>query len=190
MFYRDPVPEDIDDLRRFLDDHFRRVEDSSIVTDQVINELSIAAYGVGEIATPYFFPITTGWQTVPIDVALSGRGMKFDTTANTFNFDVLGFWRFSFFVEILTIDELNASRTSNVRAWNITQGVSAREITFPISRNQGDILVSPSFIIEVTDLDSEYRMEIGGGDPIANGTLDDFNLSANVVSELQTLVGS
>lgn len=190
MFYRDPVPEDIEDLRRFLDDHFRRVEDAFIASNELIGSLSVAAYGFADLTTPQLFDIGAGYDTIPFDSAFSGRGIDFDTANNTFNFNVSGYWRLSYFVNIQNITELNQSRNFEIRAYNVTQAAAEPAIVYPVSRNQGDILASVSLIIQINNTNDNFRLEIGGVDAITGGTLSDVNISANVVSELQTLVGS
>ena len=190
-YRRDPVPENTEDLRRYIDNEFRKIEDETDAIEAYMAQLTVAAYGGGQQVADIAFDIPeVTYITLPMDTLSPTvqRLVKIDLIADTITFLVEGVWRISVSFNIENITELNSSRTFEVRIYNETQAVSATPLAIPVSRNQGDIFFSTSFIVDGVVPGDIYRVELGGIDAIAGGDLIDAQIQANNLTELGELL--
>jgi len=182
-----PIPEDPSDLRRYLDEELRRIGSAISVIEQYTKGLVVSGYGGGvQIADiAYDIPAVT-YRTLPIDTLEPAvqRGMVTDLVNDTISFKVDGVWRLSVSFNVENITELNASRTFNVRPYNVTQATAGPPIVVPVSRNQGDIYFITTVLLDNLLEGDVYRIEVGGGDAIDGGDLIESAIQANNVTNL------
>ncbi|MGB5685924.1 MAG: hypothetical protein WBM35_08935, partial [Candidatus Electrothrix sp.] len=180
--------------REWLDRMFAQARDEdnrmfqrTSVLAAYLRQCTLAGYGgavqIADIA--FDIPALT-YRTIPIDTLepVVQRGVVIDLINDTIGFSFDGVWRFSVSFNIENIDEQNSSRTFNVRPYNVTQDVPGASIVVPVSRNQGDIYFVTTLILDNVIVGDDYRVEVGGVDAIAGGTLIEAQIQANNLTEI------
>ena len=117
------------------------------------------------------------------DSEIAPRGITTDLVAGTMAFNIYGVFQITVGLN-LAHDESNAGRTTNIRFWNVTDGVSGGLVEIGIARNQPATNFTTVFQTEIAagDTGKAFRLEIGGGDTIvvSDGMID---FDAVMVSE-------
>ncbi len=159
--------------------------------ESLIVEMVISAYGsVIQEATISNFNIGAGWTTLPFDtLTTSPRGISFNTTNNTFQFENAGAWRISTGFNLSGHNSSNQGRTTNIRLWNVADSAEAGRISIGIGRNVEDTQINVSNIWNITEdnLNEEYRFEVGGGSSVTGGDLTNHSIAANYLDRLSSL---
>ena len=146
---------------------FTLYERVRIIADLIV-QMTVAGYGGASQEADIGFNIPAGtYITLPYDTLTfpsNERGFIVDIAADTFKFTAKGAWRFSVDFNIENISEQNQSRTFELRLFNVTDVTVINTFVVPVSRNQGDILQSLSFLVSIPDslVDKVFRIELGG----------------------------
>ena len=191
-YRRDPVPENLDDIRRYIDSELRKLEDETDAIEGYLSEAVIAGYGgaVQNAIIGFNIPASPDWITLPFDTLspVEQKGFVFNLTLDSFRFEINGVWRLNISFSIRNIFETAATRVFNVRLFNITQGVAVDAVAVPVSDGQGDIFFSTSFIVESSDTNDRFRIDLGNGEGISLGNLAAAHCQANNLTELKTII--
>lgn len=213
-YRRDPVPENKDDLRRFIDNEYRKLEDEDDYTDERLNlaeerlnlaeerlnvlesvivDLTVSGYGGGTQQANVAFGVTTGWTTIPLDTLRPAdqRGVTVNLSNNSISVATESVWRLSYDFSIEGHNSSNSGRVTYIRMYNITDGIaSPGEIVVGVGRNQEDTSNSGSFLFDVqpASVNKEIVLQIGGGDAITGGDLIGASLQVNQISELGAFI--
>ncbi len=202
LYSPDIAPGD-DDIAEYLNRQFSKLSDhtgQSILElservdllESLIVQLVPAGYGGMNLLTPVpNFNLGAGYITVPFDniVLAAQKGVTMDPSTDSFTPTVAGPWRFSVGLNLEGFSSSNQGRTTNLRFFNITDGVPALQtLVVGIGRNTEALDTTVAFIVDFVDLDinKAYRLEMGGGSTVTGGTLTD-RLAINFVGELGLL---
>ncbi len=154
-----------------------------------VEEKVTAGYGGAFQNTDALFdvPATPNYNTMIVDTLrpVNQLGFSVDLGAETFTFTSQGVWKVNISFNLSGINELNQSRTFIARIYNVTDSVQAAFVSVPVSRNQGDVWFTAPITMDVipSNVNKTFRVELGGGDAIAGGTLIGAGVSANRVDE-------
>ena len=117
------------------------------------------------------------------DSEIAPRGITTDLVTGTMAFNIYGVFQITVGLN-LSHDESNQGRTTNVRFWNVTDGISGGLIEVGIARNQPATNFTAVFQTEIVagDTGKAFRLELGGGDSVTilSGSVD---FDATMVSE-------
>ena len=185
---------DHNNIQNIGTDTHAQLEARLVVLEDLIIQMSVAGYGgaTQEANISFDIPVTT-YITVPFDTKIfptTERGFIVDLAAETFKFTVKGAWAVNVTFNLENITELNSSRTFNIRLFNVTDATAGKTSVVPVSRNQGDVLVAITFLVNIdaTLVNKNFRLEVGGFDAVAGGDLVNASVSATQAAEIGALV--
>ena len=131
-----------------------------------------------------FSSIGAGYTPIDnYDSEIAPRGVTTDLVAGTIAFNIYGVFQITVGLN-LSHNESNQGRTTNIRFWNVTDGVSGGIVEVGIARNQPATNFTTVYQVDVTsnEIGKAFRLEIGGGSSITSldGTID---FDTSMVSE-------
>ena len=112
--------------------------------------------------------IGAGWTAIEnYDSEITPRGITTDLVGGAMAFDIYGVFQLTIGLN-LTHNESNQGRTTNIRFWNVTDGIPAGNIPIGIARNQPATNFTGVLQLEVSagETGKGFRLEIGGGDSV------------------------
>ena len=161
------------------------------LTDAVIEIFSFAAYGGLVLSAPISnSEVLDGtWKTVNVFDQVKftpERGILQNVANSSLAFEFDGVYLHNLVLNY-THNESNSSRTTQLRAYNLTDGVPAGAggLIIPIARNQPGTLISISFLQEVSEAEKnkEFVMQVGNGDTVNLSAVPFAGWSAHAISE-------
>ena len=128
-----------------------------------------AGYGQITDRTTQAQTVTAGWTPVlNYDTALTNPiGVTQNLANGTLAISTFGKYVLIFGIDI-TFTSLNSGRKTYLRLFNVTDNVVVADITIPIGRDVDAAVGASSIIFTVTGTGKTARLEIGGGDALAN----------------------
>jgi len=193
MYFNNPVPEDKQDLRRFIDAELKSISDDLAYKEERLRELTVAGYGGMIQDADILYDITAAYATLPFDTQspVAQRGVVINLANDSISFNRAGVWRLSYGFSLAGHDSVNAGRVVNFRFYDVTVGAPRPFIlSLGIGRNVEDTTISGSRLIEITEdiVGNELRIELGGGDSVIGGTLIAADYQVNHLGELGELL--
>ena len=146
------------------------------VSEWVAGNFTPAARSAMLIDPIGFSSIGLGYTPIDnYDSEIAPRGITTDLVAGTIAFNIYGVFQIVVGLN-LSHGESNQGRTTNIRFWNVTDGVSGGIVEVGIGRNQPATNFTAVFQTEIAagDTGKAYRLELGGGDSITSlaGSVD------------------
>ena len=121
------------------------------------------------------------------NIITTPRGITQDFATESLAFDTPGVWSISIGFSI-SHNELNLSRTIDVRLFNITDGSPGLSSTVGVGRNNGVTTYSLTILVEIltADVGDAWRVEISGGADIFTAVVENsYTFSATLASEFR-----
>jgi len=148
-----------------------------------------AAYGGVRLATPVGLPdLGAGFTTMQADAGSLAvpRGIVQDFANDGLRFSLLSILSVSINITLLH-NEDNASRTTQVRLFNVTDAVGSPPATIGIARNQPATNIAATLLLEIptANLGDLFVVQIGNGDTLTAVTEEEYSFNAFAVSEFR-----
>jgi len=133
----------------------------------VANTFVVAMYSSMYGGGDAIIDLDATWQPITAydGDAFTPKGITTDPVNGTIAFDVDGVYTLTIFINALH-NEVNSSRNTGIRLFNVTDGVPGGQIVIGTARNQDVTALGVTLIVEIADADKGklFRLEMGGFD--------------------------
>ena len=154
------------------------------VLDWLDAAANYVGYGGVTSATPTaLLNIGIGWRPLEADAVVLSQPVNLEQVVaqNAIRPMVAGIWMVNITFSI-SHNELNASRETGVRVYDIDAATGSDAFIVGVGRNTDATTFGFSQLFEIATPGESFRVEVGGGDPLTSVVLNSFTLSANLIS--------